>query len=146
MAHQLERIMSRHKRMMGLHLKGMTNTDIAKETGQHINCVSQVLNSPIVQDEVARLRGLQDKALAEQDAVVTTQARSRLETLSVSAATTLGDLLEDEDPHVKLKSANSILDKALGKSDVPQGANIHINAEHLNLLNLAATEAASIPE
>ena len=91
---------TRHFPIVELVLAGEDRKDIATRTGLTTRTILNVMRSPVFERELARRRDLLNRQI---DEVLTEK--------SVEAVATLGELLDSPDEGVRLRAANSILDR-----------------------------------
>jgi len=141
----LKRLLSRHYKIIDLILEGKSRKEIAEICNITPAGAGNVMNAPLVQEEIARRRLSMNKAHDEAVAVSVSQARDLLETAAVDAAQTHISLLEDDDSRVRQASATAILDRVgLGRVDQNKGVDVQVlNVEQLQVLNLALEEERS---
>ncbi len=147
-AGSIQRIIPRHFQIIDLAVAGHDNTTIAKTVGTSIGQVNLILRSPVAQAEIARRRKESTEAdiLGLDRSAVVGKARSILDQASQAAAATLENELLAEKPEVRIKAANSILDRALGKGLDDRRASVsNITAEQVTLINLALKESEYVP-
>lgn len=148
MGYHIQRMMPRHFRIMDLVLQGKTCVQIGKELGCHPDTVTNVSHSPIFQDELARRRARIERQRDDAAAVETFQAKQVIEEAAVDAARAQVDALESPQATIKLRAADAILDRALGKggpakADTTPGT-IVLSAERIDLLMLALRESREL--
>lgn len=144
---QIQRIIPRHFKIIDLAVAGHDNKVIAEMTETSIGQVNLVLRSPVAQSEIARRRReSQESTTLALDADATRgKALSILQQASCAAATTLENALVDEKPEIRLKAANSILDRALGSGKEDRRATVvNITADQILLLNQALKESEHV--
>ena len=144
-AHGIRRLLPRHFRILEMVLAGHDNTTIAETLGISTRSITMIKQSPLFQSELVRRR--EDKTdttmLSLDREAVMGKARSILEDASELAAETLEELLDADDNSVRLRAADSILDRVFGKKGEAKAAGVVVNisAEHVQLLNLALKES-----
>lgn len=142
---KLKRMLQRHFVMIDLLLQGLSHKDIALRLGCTPQCVSMVHKSPVVQEELARRRKEIDSLSNKSIGVSITEAKQVLEEAALKAARTHVNLLASQDEAVAQRSASAILDRtgitSKDKNDTSRA--IVIEAETVNLLNIAADESLS---
>ena len=138
------RLLARHKTIMEAVLAGKSYADIAREVDCTPNAISMVANSPLFQDQLARMRRERDSTNEAVRASTVVRAQATLEASANQAATTQVELLEAEDPKVRLASANAILDRVMAKESGNVNVTV-INTEQLQLLQVALIEAGASP-
>ena len=141
--HHLKRMRQRHFQIVECLLLNMSVKEIAKHIGRTPQSVSICINSPVVQGELTRRRVALDQSSNEKISSTLDEARSVIEGAAKQAATKHVELLDDGDPNVAQRSANAILDRAglTSRQQKENGGRIVIEADVVNLLNLAASES-----
>jgi len=140
----IQRLLPRHFKIIELALAGHNNKTIAEVVGMSPSGVATVLNSPLVQSELARERERnRESEVMHLDREATLgKARSILEQATEKAAKVHEILLESPDPTIQLRAADKILDRVFGKDkDERRSAVINISAEQVQLLTLALKES-----
>ena len=142
-ATHIQRLLPRHFKILDMAASGVRDRgEIASALGVTPQTISNVLNAPIAQDELARRRRSMERSSDEASALVAMQARERLERASPEAAQVHVDLLTDDDPSVRQRSAEAILNRVLGKAEAVGTQNITIiEVDQIQLLNLALAES-----
>ncbi len=146
--HGIQRILPRHFAIIDLAVAGHDNKAIAETLGCSTSQVGLILRSPVAQMEIARRRksSTETEILGLDRSAVMGKARSILEQATESAATTLENELLNDKPEVRLKAANSILDRAFGNgADSRRGVVMNISSENIALINLALKESEYVP-
>jgi len=93
----------------------MPNSSIAAATGMSTTGIGQIVNSPLFQDSLARRRAEQVRVHKDAELLGVSRAKTLLDESAVDSVNILRRLqVESQDETVKLRAANSILDKALG--------------------------------
>lgn len=144
----IQRVLPRHFQIIDLAVAGHDNITIAKAVGTSQSQVNLVLRSPVAQAEIARRRreSTEAEVLGLDRSAIVGKARSILDQASQAAAATLENELLAEKPEVRIKAANSILDRALGKGIDDRRASVNnITAEQVTLINLALKESEYVP-
>lgn len=142
-SYKIQRLLPRHFKIVELAAAGHTYTTIARILGMNPRSVGLILRSPLVQPELARMRGrLNDSEILKLDREATLgKARSILESSALKAAQRLNDLMDSKDDSVSLRAADKILDRVFGRSDENRGAVVNITNEQINLLVTAMKES-----
>lgn len=123
-----------HHRMVDLALAGMTRQAIAQELDYSPEGVGIVLNSPLVQAELARRRALADKDQTTKLTSHLQKAREILEEAAVPAAQTMVELLDNQDPNIRRLTAKDIFSQVYGTEGVVKTQITNISVEQMNLL------------
>ncbi|KKM90310.1 hypothetical protein LCGC14_1239880 [marine sediment metagenome] len=145
MPNEIDRLLSRHWKIMDLSLAGWGSKQIAEALGITPQTVSNVTNSPIFQDEMARRRGNIEKTSDTELALTPSKAKEKLDTLALGAAEKLGQLIDSRDEAIAHRSSVAVLDKVLG-GDMGKVRPIVINAEAVQLLQLTLEESVAMKE
>lgn len=110
--YEVKTVQVRHQAMIRLKAAGLTNIEIAEILKVTPQNVSDVLNSPLVQDRLSELQGDLDNNLIE--------AHKNLERLAINATEHCRKILQDEvesSQTLKTKVALEVLDRiGLGKT------------------------------
>jgi len=138
-------MLPRHFKMMDLQLAGYDRKNIAEILGITTQTVSNVSQSPLYIDEIARRRGSITRASDEQLASTPARAKAVLDCKSVAAAEKLGLLIDSFDESIAHRASVAILDKVLG-GDHNSIRPITINAEQLQLLQVSLKESQVIKD
>lgn len=140
---QIRKLLPRHYQTLDLTAAGHDVSTIAKATGQSTTSVRLCQQSPLFQHELSKLRArAQEPQLAQLDKEAhTAKALSILERASEKAASTLENLLDDDDPGMRLRSASAVLDRVFNKSGDSNKTVINITADNVNLLQQALRES-----
>jgi len=148
MPNEIQRMLPRHMKILDLCLEGKGRKAIAEEVGLHVQSISNIFNSPLFQEELARRRTSMSKAHDQAVSQHVTQAKAELEGSAVEAARTHIRLLGSEDDRTAQSSATAILDRVgLGKAEKDaQGDVVVINVEQMQLLNIALEESLQTEE
>lgn len=142
--HTIQRLLPRHYAIVDLAAAGHKYTTIGEMIGMNPQSVSLILRSPLVQAELSRRRGAsQDaKILGMDNDAMLGKARSILEKAAEKAAKTVEHCLDDDDGSLRLRAANSILDRVFGKADEKSSRQVlNITSDQTNLLVLAIQES-----
>jgi len=106
------RVNERHRALMRRLISGMTLTDACTDIGFTVSRASIVVNSPMFQEEMSRMREqLNDKFTDVEAERSGDTTRTLLSESSEKAATALRYALEDENPIVRVSAAKDILDR-----------------------------------
>lgn len=146
-AGQIQRVIPRHFKVIDMAVAGHDNKVIAETLSMSIGQVNLILRSPIAQSEIARIRkeSTEAEVMGLDRSAALGKARSIIEQASVAAATTLENELLAEKPEVRIKAANSILDRAIGGGkDDRRASVINITGEQIALINLALKESEHV--
>jgi hypothetical protein len=142
MPHEIERLLPRHYKIIELASEGHSRKDIAQVLQMTPEAIGQILNSPLVQNQLAEIRAKREKIRDENLARGVHKAQQILEDASAQAAQTHVELLGHEDARIRQVSANAILDRVLeNKSN--QNTVVVIEAEKLQVLQIALQESDS---
>lgn len=144
--YQIQRLLPRHYAIVDLAAAGHNYKVIADMVGMAPQSVSLILRSPLVQAELVRRRSQsQDaKILGMDNDAMLGKARSILEKAAEKAAKTVEHCLDDDDGTLRLRAANSILDRVFGKADEKSSRQVlNITSDQTNLLILAIQESHS---
>ena len=143
MPHELKHLLPRHYQILELCLQGFRSKDIAEAVGLTPQAISLITNSPMFQDALARRRADQQGNLDEETAQTEHEALDLLRKHSKDAAQVQVDLLEAPDGRLALASANSILDRVLGKApaEAASAAPVMVLAENIQILQIALKES-----
>lgn len=143
----VQRILPRHFQIIDMAVAGHDNKTIAQTTGSSIGQVNLILRSPVAQSEIARRRKESSEAtiLGLDRSAILGKARSILDQATEHAAVTLENELLADKPEVRIKAANSILDRALGGGkDDRRASVVNVTAEQIQLINLALKESQDV--
>ena len=141
--YEAKRLLPRHFKIVDLYLAGLNIKQISQELGMSSAGVSNIVNSPKVQDEVARRREGQNKDLSQMNVSTIENAKHLLNEKAIQAAQVHVDILEDETAShsQKQSSANAILDRCFNDGkDNNQVATV-LTADTINVLNVSIKEA-----
>ncbi len=145
MGNKINRLLPRHFKIRDLALQGLSRNEIALEMGMSPVGIGLIINSPKFQDELARRRDQIEKKSDEGLATSLSQAKNVLADAAEDAAQVHVDLLVSSDERVKQNSANQILDR-VGIAKAERGGsgdiNVQINAEQVNILEVALQESS----
>ena len=113
--HQITKMWDNHHEIARLLILGMSNVDIAAKLDCSPQTVSNVRNSPVVQDKLAILHAVRDVAtgdlaheIAEMAPMALKRIREVLETGQVHGQTASAAVI--------MKEANNLLDREMGKA------------------------------
>lgn len=132
---ELQRLSSRHHRMVDLHLEGVSHVEIAQIVGVTRESVGLVINSPLTQDEIARRRAVREHAVDDLAIAGVLKARSILDEAAEEAATTQVDLLGSGDDRTRLAASKEILGTAFGSGKDGEGGGV-IKIEQATIQNI----------
>ncbi len=145
--HQIREMWDSHHEIARRLLLGQKNVDIAKAMNCSKQTVSNVRNSPIVQDKLAVMKAARDvgcidlaKEIAELAPIAIGQVRDALETGKIHGTAIAGSEV--------LKQANSILDRQIGKpTQRVDTRNIHghFTMEDIERIKAKARDLSPIP-
>ncbi|MFA6691983.1 MAG: hypothetical protein WCR98_08390 [Saccharofermentanales bacterium] len=113
----IQRLLPRHYQIIELYVSGLyTHQQIADIVGMKSrHGVTCIINSPAAQDLIAKKRASisanRDNMIAQREVDVLDRAKRALEVASEDASRVLVEGLLDEDPRIRNKSANDILDR-----------------------------------
>lgn len=136
-----KRLTAKHMKIVDYLMEGMEAKDIAGVMGLKPETVARQINTPLLQNELARRRGDWEKQQNYEQKEFMNDAKQILEEAGVNAANTMVGLLGDQDPSIKLRSAKEILDYSVSKEQGGGVANTTINIEQLQILNTALAES-----
>ena len=138
----LQRLQSRHHAMIDLLVEGRSKTEVCETLGISRDAASMVFRTPLFQEELTRRRETRTKNNEELNSIKTLKTHDFLESKSLDAAATLGDLLSSNADRMRLASANSILDRTYGrKADDRTATVVQINSSQLKNLQIAFLES-----
>lgn len=141
----MKRLMPRHFRIRDLALQGLSRIQIAQTVGMTPEAVGLIMAQPIFQDELARAREPQDRAKRDENVRADRRAQEILLQASKRAAEVHEELLEDDDSAVRQRSAEAILNRALGRGSIGGGegggvSGIQISTDSINLIRITLEE------
>ena len=138
------RLITRHLRIMDLHLAGVKHADIAQEMGCTAPTVSKIVRSPLFQQALAKRRDELTSKIDTELVSSVSEAKERLEQAALEAARTQIELMDSDDERVAHMASASILDRVgIGKRD-KDGRDVSvtvISADIMNNLVVALEEA-----
>lgn len=143
-APRIQNLLPRHFKILELAAAGHDYRTIAKTLDMAPTSVSLVVNSPMAQAELARMRreSKESTVLGLDRSAIQGKARSILEQASEKAANVQEELLVNDDPSIRLRSSQAILDRVFGKGDEAKfSVSVNITTEQLTLLHLALKES-----
>jgi len=105
------RMNPRHLKMLDFSLQGMTSGQIAKELKMDRSHVSNILNGPTFQHELAIRRSSIEDQMDTQIANTTNEVDDTLRNGALAAAEKLVGGLRSSDENIVYKSAESVLDR-----------------------------------
>jgi len=134
--------------MIELVLAGHDARAIAKAMNMNSHSIALICRSPVFQTELCRRRKeSSDASIAALDrGSILGKARSVLEQAATKAAAKHVELLEAENEGLQLKAADKILERVFGKSGDESKTIIHVDADQVNLLNLALKESYNVSD
>ena len=133
--HQVRRLLPRHHKIFNRLLLGFNQHQIAENLGMSNRSISLIVNSPLVQSEVARRRKTIESMENKSIAGGTERARTILDEASASAAQTQVNLLDSTEDRLKHSAAKDILDRTIGsKLEGPKAIGVVIDADTSKLL------------
>ena len=137
------RLLPRHYRIIDLAVRGVNYVDIARELQISERTVRNVIQSPLAQAEIVRQRASSHELSSQVDNINATKskANSILELAVSRAAETAVGLLDSGNDSIRLKAAESILDRVFGRGREAGAAVINISADNVQLLHLALKES-----
>lgn len=144
MAHELKKLLPRHFRIMELLLDGLSFKDTAETVGMSPAAIQMIARSPLFQEELARRRRDTQQSLDQTRSQAQIDAQAVLNDNARRAAETHAELLDDDDPSIRQRSAESILDRVFGKGESKPSAVVQVNAETFQLLKIALDEEDKI--
>lgn len=148
MAHEIQRMQSRHHLMVDYHLTGMSNREIAEALEVTPENVGAVMNSPIVQGEIARRRNNQTQLQTQKQVNTVVRAREMVEENAARAVQKHIDLMDSAKAEsLQLKAAENLLRFVYGeeKKGGPQTV-VVIHANDVNFLKQVLAEDTDLVE
>ena len=142
MPRDLERLTATHHRIMDMHLAGVRVCDIARELEMTEKSVSRICSAPAFQEIAARRRAASETLAADLQVVGACKAREVLDGAATDAATAIVRLLDSDNEGVRLKAAESVLDRTIGASGDANGK-VVLTALMLKGLQAALRESAA---
>ena len=143
----LQKLQSRHLRMIDLSLEGRTRKDIAEIVGMTPQNVYLVSESPLFQQELARRREKKDEHHDSDTLLALEEAKNILSRGASQAAQVHVDLLDSQSERVKQASASAILDRtglAPQRQEESQVQPVILNVEVFNNLQTALLEVKEV--
>lgn len=145
---QIAEMWDQHHEIARRIILGESNVDIAKAIGVTPQTVSNVKNSPVVQDKLAILRAARDagtidlaREIQELAPIAVARLREVLETGTVMGKEASAALI--------LKEANAIMDREMGKAVQrvdTRNAHMHFGPEDLERIKQRALELSPLAE
>ena len=136
---QIQKLMPRHYKILDLSIMGLNATEIAKELKMTAGQVRIIMKAPCFQHQFGLRRSMHEEKISEQAAVNADATREALVKSATDAAMTLVNGLNSLDEKIKIKSAESILDRTgyPKETKIEGGINqtIVIDSKQLNLMN-----------
>ncbi len=143
--HELQRLLSRHHRIIGLLLEGHSIKQIATMVSMTPQAISLISKAPIVQEKLAERRQARSRACDVDAADAITKAKTILEEGATTAAEKLVELVTDGVDHrVQLQASTTVLDRVFGSKEREGATNIVVNTEQLQVLQVALSEAGVV--
>lgn len=142
----IQRLLPHHFQILDMVVAGHEAKTIAQALDKSVGSVNSVIRSPLFQLELTKRRAANSEVTIgglDRSAHMN-KAMSLLEAAGEKAANTLTDLLEDKDPSIQLRSANSILDRVFHKTGDERNVVVNITAENLQLLQVALKESSYV--
>jgi hypothetical protein len=125
--YQVTQLWDLHHEITRLALIGMKHIDIATKLGVSPVTVSYTLRSPIVARQLDQMRAVRDLEAVD--------IAKEIAELAPRAVEILADLMDDPLPNIKLKAAESILDRAgyaaVQRVKVDTNVNHHFSADEI---------------
>lgn len=144
----LKALSSRHMQMIELELSGRSPSEIAEAFGTTANALQFVRKSPVYQAELSRRR--QERQRVVDAAVIkgTAEAERLVQETAAEAAETLREVMRSSiDEKNRIVAAKDFLDRAgIGHATREQLPSMHINAQQVQLLVVALSEARKLRE
>lgn len=103
-------------KVLDLVLEGKSMTEIAKAVNKSPGAISQIVNQPLFQNELAVRRRERERLANARYAEMKSQAMAILEEATIPAAKTQVMLLGSTDDRVKQNAVNAIFDRVYGKA------------------------------
>jgi hypothetical protein len=136
---QIQTLMPRHYKILDLAILGLNPVDIAKELKMTSGQVRIIMKAPCFQHQFGLRRSMHEEKVSEEAVVNLDQTRETLTRSATLAAEALVGGLSSGDERIKIKSAESILDRTgYPKETKIEGGNntiIAIDNKQLNLMN-----------
>lgn len=146
--YHVARLLPRHFKILELTLAGHDPDVIAKIVECSRRSIGMIQMSPIFQAEISRRRkeAKESDVLGEDRKALLGKARSILEQATEQAAEVQRELLQEDNPSVRLQASNSILDRVFGKAGDTKGSSpmVNISADQVQLLVLAIKESSYV--
>jgi hypothetical protein len=147
MAHEIQRLLPRHFKILELMLAGYKNVEIAEVVGCTRETVYAVSRSPLFVAELnRRMKDQTENGISDHVNAFESKAKMVLQKNAERAAKVQEELLESEDDSIRFRSSAHILDRVLGKPTDPNatersGLKIEINGDRAQLLITALKES-----
>jgi len=142
--HRIAEMWESHHEIARMIVLGHKNVDIADELGVSAQMVSNVRNSPVVQEKVALLRAVRDgacidlaKEVAEMAPMAVKLLREALTTGKVFGQQLSGNTI--------MKEVNNLLDRQMGKAIQrvdSRNMNLHLGPDDINRIKERARQLA----
>lgn len=136
----LQRLLPDHFKIIDHMVSGHDVKTIAQLMDRTPQSISLLMKSTLIQGEVARRRQGIEKQMDENTAMIPARAKEVLEKMSESAAYTLGGLLGSDSEQTRLKASTAILDRVFGDPSKSVVANVIIERDAINILQIALKE------
>jgi len=140
MANDLKHLLPHHMRILDLTLEGIPRPEIASLVDMTPQQISNIQNSPVFQDELARRRERRNDIVDRTSANALVEAKEKLTALSVQAVEVLESHLGHQDARVQQSAAKDILDRVL-KKDGNESQSIVLNDVTIQVLIAAMKES-----
>ena len=142
---QVQRLLSRHMKILELSLAGHSEKEIAQVLEMHPRSIKFVTTSPLFQDQLARRRREVEQVDTEEIQTKIMRAREKDASNAINAADVQGNLLDSQNEDIQYKTSKSILDRVFRDTSIPLSSRrdqpITINAESMQVLALAINES-----
>jgi hypothetical protein len=138
---ELKRLQERHLKLLELLLSGYSKSQIASVLSLSLSAVCMITKSPLFQSELARRRAQLEKQSVEDIVCGRVKAKELLDEAAYEAAQVEVDLMTSDDPNIRLRAADKILDRTFGADDNSKQPSIVIQAGSLGLLAVALQES-----
>jgi hypothetical protein len=141
---ELQKLLLRHHQIIDLALQGLTQREISAAVGLHETAISRILNSPLVQGEIARRRVTHVELLDTESIKnsVESNALATLREAAPRAAQCQVDLMNSDDPRTALAASKEILNRALGSGN--ENVTVNITVEQMTVLEKALKESRHV--
>lgn len=140
----LQRLLPRHFKVLDLALLGLGAKEIAEELEMTPQGVSNILNSPKFQNEIALRRKQQNADIDKTKVTALSRVKEIFEENAEKAANVHVDALEHEDIRVRQTSATAILNRIYdGEKGTGGNTGLSISADSIQILQIAIKEGLS---